>query len=423
MIFRSPFRPVEIPDLPLTPFVLQSADQRAGKIALIEGLSGEKITYAELRAQVHTAAGNLARRGLRQGDVFGIYSPNLPEYAVAFHAAALAGAITTTINPLYTVDEVACQLRESGAKYLLTAEPLYDKAREAASKSGVRDLFVFGEAQDAISFADLLREDAPPPRVEINPREDIVALPFSSGTTGLAKGVMLTHRNMVASILQTEAVGHVTADDVLVCFLPLFHIYGLNVILNIGLHAGATIIMLPRFQLEEVLQIMQDYGVTFAHLVPPVVLALAKSPVIDKYDLSKLKTIFTGAAPLGKEVTRACVERLGCVIKQGYGMTETSPVLTLSPDDPALIVAGSVGWCAPNTECKIVDTETNVELNFKQAGELCVRGPQVMKGYLNQPDATAHTIDRDGWLHTGDIAYVDEDNSFYIVDRLKELIN
>ncbi|MFN2455927.1 MAG: 4-coumarate--CoA ligase family protein [Pyrinomonadaceae bacterium] len=423
MIFRSPFDSVEIPDIALTPFVLQRAAQHADKPALVEGLTGRTITYGELSRQAGTAATNLARRGLRKGDVAGIYSPNTPEYASAFHALALAGAVTTTINPAYTLDEVAHQLKDAGAKYLFAAESLWDKAYEAARCSGgVRELFVFGEAKDTTSFADLLSGDAPPPCVEINPHEDLAALPYSSGTTGLAKGVMLTHRNMVASIIQGETVGHTTANDVLICFLPLFHIYGLNVVLNLGLRTGATIVTLPRFQLEEFLQVMQDYGVTFAHLVPPVVLALAKNPIVDNYDLSKLKTIFCGAAPLGEELTRTCEMRLGCVIRQGYGMTETSPIITISPDDAAQITQGSVGWCAPATECKIVDVETNAELSFKERGELCVRGPQVMKGYLNQPDATAHTIDEDGWLHTGDIAYVDEDNSFYIVDRLKELI-
>jgi acyl-CoA synthetase (AMP-forming)/AMP-acid ligase II len=194
------------------------------------------------------------------------------------------------------------------------------------------------------------------------------------------------------------------------------------VILNMGLYQGATIVMMQRFDLERVLRAMQDYGVTYAHLVPPIILALTKQKMVDDYDLSKLRTIFSGAAPLGETITRACVERLNCSIRQGYGMTETSPVIHMSPGEVDEIKHGAVGQCIPNTECKIVDMETGAELGHNQEGEICARGPQLMKGYLNRPEATAATIDEDGWLHTGDIGYADEDGHFYIVDRAKELI-
>jgi acyl-CoA synthetase (AMP-forming)/AMP-acid ligase II len=179
---------------------------------------------------------------------------------------------------------------------------------------------------------------------------------------------------------------------------------------------------MQRFDLERVLKAMQDYGVTYAHLVPPIILALTKQKVVDDYDLSKLHTIFSGAAPLGETITQACVERLGCQIRQGYGMTETSPVIHMSPADHTQIKHGAVGQCLPNTECKIVNMETGAALGHHQEGEICMRGPQMMKGYLNKPDATAATIDAEGWLHTGDIGYADEDGHFFIVDRAKELI-
>jgi len=204
--------------------------------------------------------------------------------------------------------------------------------------------------------------------------------------------------------------------------LPLFHIYGLVVVLNMGLYAGATIVTMPRFELESFLKAAQDYEVSLAHLVPPIVLSLSKNPIVDNYRLPKLNTIFSGAAPLGEELTRACMERLGCNIRQGYGMTETSPVTHSSPAPPRELKFGSVGVPAPNTECKIVDLSSGEALPPGERGEVCVRGPQVMKGYLNRPDATAQTIDSDAWLHTGDIGYADADGHFFIVDRAKELI-
>jgi acyl-CoA synthetase (AMP-forming)/AMP-acid ligase II len=189
-----------------------------------------------------------------------------------------------------------------------------------------------------------------------------------------------------------------------------------------GLYSGATVVMMPRFDLEQFLKAAQDYEVTLAHLVPPIILALAKHPIVDNYKLPKLHTLFSGAAPLGEELTRACMERLGCSVRQGYGMTETSPVTHSSPAPPLPVKFGSVGVPAPNTECKIMDLETGEQLGPGQKGEVCMRGPQIMTGYLNKPEATAQTIDVEGWLHTGDIGYFDEDGHFFIVDRAKELI-
>ena len=233
---------------------------------------------------------------------------------------------------------------------------------------------------------------------------------------------MLTHHNLVANMCQMEGLEYFSEDDTLICVLPLFHIYGLVVILNMGLYTGSTIVTMPRFDLEKFLQAVADYGVTLAHLVPPIVLTLSKHPVVDNYDLSKLKRIFSGAAPLDHNLTRACMERLDCGIRQGYGMTETSPVTHSSPADATKVKFGSVGVAAPNTECRILDLSTGEALGPNKEGELCVRGPQIMKGYLNRPESTAATIDAEGWLHTGDIAYADADSHFFIVDRAKELI-
>jgi acyl-CoA synthetase (AMP-forming)/AMP-acid ligase II len=422
MIFRGPFPEVTIPEIPLTAFVLQKAQERGSKAALIEGPTGRIITYSELPALIQRVAASLATRGLKKGDVFGILSPNLPEYAIIFHAVALLGGISTLVNPLYTEHEVAHQLKDAGARFLVTVPQFMEKAGEAARSANIEELFVFGEADGATPFAALLESDAQVPQVDINPREDLVALPYSSGTTGLPKGVMLTHYNLVANMCQMEGLDYFTENDTLIAVLPFFHIYGLVIILNLGLYLGATVVTMPRFELEQFLKAARDYGVTLAHLVPPIVLALSKNPIVDEYGLPKLRMIFSGAALLDENLTRACMQRLHCQIRQGYGMTETSPVTHSSPADPANVKFGSVGIPAPNTECKIIDLESGEARGPNKEGEVCVRGPQVMKGYLNRPEATAQTIDAEGWLHTGDIGYADEDCHFYIVDRAKELI-
>ena len=422
MIFRGPYPEINIPDVPLTEFVLEHSDDVRDKPALIEGPTGRAITYAQFAEAIRRVAASLARRGFAKGDVFGILSPNVPEYAIAFHAVAMLGGINTTVNPLYTAEEIAHQLNDAGAKLLVTVPEFADKARAAARKANVHELFVFGEVEGATPFARLMESNGEPPEVKINPREDLVALPYSSGTTGLPKGVMLTHHNLVSNLCQMEGLDYFHRDDRLIAVLPLFHIYGLVVILNMGLRQGATIVMMPRFDLGQFLQNLEKYSITLAHLVPPIVLGLTKCSEVDSYDLSKLKTIFSGAAPLGESISRACMKRLGVGIRQGYGMTETSPVTHSTPGGDGRVKLGSVGPPAPNTESKVVNPETGVELGANEEGEICVRGPQIMKGYLNKPDATAHTIDAENWLHTGDIGYADEEGHFFIVDRVKELI-
>jgi acyl-CoA synthetase (AMP-forming)/AMP-acid ligase II len=422
MIFRSPYSDVDIPDIPLTQFVLQGLEGLEDKPALIDGPTGRALTYGQLVKSIRLVAASLAARGFKKGDVFAIYSPNLPEYAIIFHAVSLIGGINTTVNPLYTVEELNFQLRDSGAKFIVTISAFLDKAIEAVRETKVEEIFTFDQAEGATPFAALFQSDGLPPEVEINPREDLVALPYSSGTTGLPKGVMLTHHNLVSNIAQCDGVERVSSDEVLIGVLPFFHIYGMVVILNASIFSGGTVVTMPRFDMELFLRLLQDYKVTRAFLVPPIVLGLAKHPLVDQYDLSSLKMVNSGAAPLGEDVARACTGRIGCVVKQGYGLTETSPVTHMSPPEAEKVKLGSSGQLIPNTQCKIVDTAADVELGPNERGEVWIRGPQVMKGYLNNPDATAFTIDREGWLHTGDIGYADEDGFFYIVDRVKELI-
>ena len=423
MLFRSPHADVSIPSQPLTDFVLEPTAKWADKPALIDGPSGRTLTFGTLSGAIQKAAKGFSDNGMKKGEVLAIYSPNLPEYAVAFHGVSVIGGVSTTINPLYTPEELARQLNDSKARFLLTVPPFLDKAKAAAKESGVEEIFVFGEAEGATPFASLLDNDGDAPQVDIAP-EDLVTLPYSSGTTGLQKGVMLTHRNLVANLTQTEATfaDGLSEEDVAIGILPFFHIYGMVVIMNLALHRGCTVVTMPKFDLEEFLGLMQKHKVTIAHLVPPIVLALAKHPVVDQYDLSSLRWVMSGAAPLGKDVTEACAKRLDCFVLQGYGLTETSPVSHCNAPDPEKIKVGSVGPCIAGTECKIVDPSTGEELGSNEEGEIWIRGPQVMKGYLNKPDATAECIDSDGFFHSGDIGYADEDGYFFIVDRLKELI-
>ena len=421
MIIRSPFPDVDIPEISFADFVLHRHPKPDQKPALIDGQSGAILTYAELSQSVRRTAAGLRARGFKQGEVFGILSHNAPEFAIAFLAVVSLGGVMTPINPLYTEEEAGCQLRDACARFLLSAPILVPKALGAARFAGIEETFVIGQAEGATPFAELMKADEPLSQLHVA-MDDVVVLPYSSGTTGLPKGVMLTHRNLVANLRQMEGSGFFHPDDTLICFLPLYHIYGLMVILSLGLSLGSTIVLMPRFNLEGFLSLAQQFKATIAHVVPPIILSLVKDPLVDQYDLSSLHTIFSGAAPLSDSLTRACMDRLGCQVRQGYGMTETSPVTHSSPADPEQIKLGSVGVTAPNTECKIVDLEDGRALGPLQDGEICVRGPQVMKGYLNRPDETRRTIDEEGWLHTGDIGYVDHDGHFFVVDRAKELI-
>jgi acyl-CoA synthetase (AMP-forming)/AMP-acid ligase II len=421
-IISSPYPDVEIPDVPLHQFVLANAGRMAEEPALIDGPSGRTLTFGQLAGGVQRVAAGLAARGFGKGDVLAIYSPNLPEYALAFYGTAAAGGAATTINPLYTVDELAFQLQDAGARFLVTVPPFLDRAREAAARTGVDEVFVFGEAEGATPFASLLAAGGQPSAVAIDPANDLVALPYSSGTTGLPKGVMLTHRNLVANLCQFQDALGTGAGERLIAVLPFFHIYGLVVLMAAAVREGSTLVTMPRFDLEEFLRILQEHHVTRAYLVPPIVLALAKHPMVDKYDLSALQVVVSGAAPLDAGLQGAAASRVDCMVAQGWGLTETSPVLTTSVGAPLGPKPGAVGVLLPNTALRVVDPATGADVGRGETGELLARGPQVMKGYLNAPQATADMLDPDGWLHTGDLGRVDDDGYVYVVDRVKELI-
>jgi acyl-CoA synthetase (AMP-forming)/AMP-acid ligase II len=420
MIFTSPHPTLTIPKVSLTDFVLQRAADLGDKPAIIEGQSGRVITYAQLGPLIHRLASGLAALGFKKGDVLAIYSPNLPEFALAFHAAVSLGGVVTMVPPLFTDEEIKTQLKDSGASFLLTIPQLLDKAREAAPDA-TKKIIVIGESENAISFASLLNNEGKPPHTTIDPHKDLAALPYSSGTTGFPKGVMLTHHNLVSMLCQLDANDPLREDDTMICLVPMYHLYGLHVVMNLALSQGATVVTLPRYDQRQFLAALQKYKVTIAPLVPPLVLALSRAPEVDDYDLSNLKVIHCGAASLGSIVADECSQRLGCEIKYGYGLTEVSP-LSQASSTLKQEKSGSVGHCLPNTECKIVDPETKVELGANEEGEIWIRGPQVMKGYLGNQQATAEMIDEAGWLRSGDIGYVDDEGGLFVVDRLKELI-
>ena len=425
-IIRSEFPDVVIPEVTITELVLGNAAKWGDKPALIDGPSGRTLSYTQLAGAIRRAAAGLAAHGFAKGDVLGIYSPNVPEYVIAFHAAASLGGICTTVNPLYTVRELALQLGDCGAKFLLTIPQFMDNARAAVETvKSVREIFVFGEAEGATPFASLLTHGDQPPQVSIDPHVDLLALPYSSGTTGLPKGVMLTHHNLVSEMAAIDGRPDIVfpdEHDVLLAFLPFFHIYGVVMFLTFGLWRGATIVSTPRFDLEQYLDMLQRYGVTYLHLVPPVVIALAKHPLVDKYDLSKAKWALSAASPLGGPAADAFTARLGTKLFQAYGMTEVSGATHAGSCLPGKMKPTSGGTLLPNTECVVIDLETGQAVGRGKQGEVWVRGPLIMQGYLGQAGATAATIDEDGWLHTGDVGYVDDDGDVFIVDRVKELI-
>jgi acyl-CoA synthetase (AMP-forming)/AMP-acid ligase II len=365
MIHTSPLPEIIVPDTLLTPFVLRRAERLAAEPALVEGASGRTLTYAELAAQVKALAGGLKARGFGKGDVLAIMAPNLPEYAVAFHGTAWAGGTVTTINPTYTAQEVKHQLKDSGAMLLVTISMFLPVAREAVAGTGVEEVFTI-DPSDASPITALMGEPLLA-QAEVSP-DDVVALPYSSGTTGLSKGVMLTHRNLVANLVQCAAMLPVEEGETMLSFLPFFHIYGMQVLMNNALATGGKVVTMPRFDLEQFLQLTQDHKVARAYVAPPIVLAMAKHPVVDKYDLSALKCVFSGAAPLGAELAQEAASRLGCEVVQGYGMTELSPVSHATP--PGMCKPGTIGILTPSTECRIVDPETGKDLGLNEDGEI-----------------------------------------------------
>jgi acyl-CoA synthetase (AMP-forming)/AMP-acid ligase II len=430
MVFTSPLPDIEIPELSVYDYLFGSiADDDLDRVAITDGASGAETSYRQLIGQINAVAGAIAARGIAVGDVVALHSPNTPIFASVFHGILRAGATATTINALYTGEEIASQLQDSKAKLLLTVSPLLPQAKQAAAIAGMADdhLIVIDGADGHPSLTDLLAGGAPAPAVHFDPAEQIAVLPYSSGTTGRPKGVILTHRNLVANVAQSLAFLAAEPDDRVLAVLPFFHIYGMTVLLNLAFATRARLVTMPRFDLTEFLRIIQDHRINWVFIAPPIAVALAKHPLVDQYDLSTLKYVVSGAAPFDAALANAVSDRLGCRVTQGYGMSEMSPVSHTIPVDRLDIPLSSVGLTLPNIECKLIDPETGDEIEFpttgvSKPGELLCRGPNIMRGYLGNEEATRATLDPDGFLHTGDIATVSSDGFVFIVDRLKELI-
>jgi 4-coumarate--CoA ligase len=418
IIHRSPFPDIDIPRQTIGACVFAGFEGREDEPVLIDGPTGRALTGRQLVEAVTRLAGGLEARGFGAGHVVAIMLPNLPEYAVVFHATAWAGGTVTTVNPSYTAEELRFQLQDAGAELLVTAPAFLATARAAVAGTAVREIAVLGEAEGATPLEALYGAPMAEP-VPVDLDRHVLVMPYSSGTTGLPKGVMLSHANLVANVAQFRAVQPVVPGERTLAVLPFFHIYGMLVLMSYIPAGGGALVTLPRFELETALRLVEQHRMRRLFLVPPVVLALAKHPLVDGFDLGPLELIFSGAAPLGADLETACAARLDCAVVQGYGMTEMSPVSHATPHGGGR--PGSAGAALPNTLCRIVDPETGADLPADAVGELWVQGPQVMLGYLNNPDATAATL-QDGWLRTGDLGRIDADGYLSIVDRVKELI-
>lgn len=418
MIFTGPRPRVHVPETTVTSFILRQAEQYPDRLATVDVDGENGHTYGQLASAVRRAATGLRARGFGKGDVLALLAPNVPAYPVAYHAAALAGGTVVVLNPLDTADDLTAHLNDTGARLLVTVPSEVAKATAVTARTKVEEIIVFGEAEGATSFSALLADGAPP-EPAIDPARDVVTVLHSSGSTGYPKGVLLTHRNMIANVLQTSLVAPLDEDETVLAVPPFHHAFGLIMTMNASLLQGATLVTMPRFDPEAYLKAIQEHRVTRLYVVPTIAVLLAKSPLVDRYDLSSLRSIVSGGAALDPGTAELCRRRLGVSIGQGYGLTEAL-VSFMQLADP--VAPGSVGPTSPNIECKILDITTGEELGHNQDGEVLIRGPHVMKGYLNAPEATAKVLEPDGFLHTGDLGHVDENGELFLVDRIKELI-
>ena len=413
--------------------ILQSCQRNASKTALIDTSCDRRFTFGEYGSLVESLAHGLISAGLAPGEVVAIFLPNSWEFAITYHAATLAGGIPTLLNPAYREREIRYQLENSGAVFLISDAPLLENVNLAEPPALRRVFTTRHESVGCEEFASLLRPvlgktlgktSAKFPEPRQDSRLCIAALPYSSGTTGLPKGVMLSHSNLVTNVYQVLGpnAAPLTPDDVILCFLPLYHIYGLTVALTLSLTLGSTLVLVPRFDLQKLCALLVQEGVTMMPMVPPAINALCQAVEAGIFPKNhKVRWIKSGAAPLAPELARRLTELTGILVNQGYGMTEASPVTHVGyVAPPEMNRPASVGQPLAFTECKIVDVAGN-DVAPGEQGELAMRGPQIMLGYWKEPQATAAVL-RDGWYFSGDIVRTDADGFYYVLDRSKEMI-
>jgi long-chain acyl-CoA synthetase len=411
--------------------VLASCRLHPEKTALVDASGGRRLTYAEYGEAVEALARGLVAAGLKPGEVVAIFLCNSWEFCVAYHAATLAGAIPTLLNPSYREREVRYQLGNSGAVLLITDGPNI-AGMNLAGLPNLRRVYTTREqGSGAEPFCDLLKPvSVTLPRPNQSSENTLGALPYSSGTTGLPKGVMLSHYNLVANVYQLLGTGATPLNscDNILCFLPLYHIYGLNVMLNPALILGATLVLMPRFNVEQVTSLIAREAITMMPLVPPAMNALCLAAEAGQFPKNhKVHWVKSGAAPLAPDLPRRFTALTGILVCQGYGMTEASPVTHCGFLEPELYRPDSIGHALAQTECRVIGPElagsagSAVEVPEGEPGELVMRGPQFMRGYWNEPEATAAVL-RDGWYWSGDVVTRDAEGFYRVVDRRKEMI-
>ncbi len=404
---------------------------------------GAELTFGDLKTRADQLATALAKRGIVKGDRVGIMLPNCPQYIFSVFAVLRLGGIVVNINPAYAPPEVEHLVRDSGIRMLITLDRLAAGAQALRSKTKLETIFATSLAEyssaatapdagnDAVRLTDVMAEGSTVdlPRLDINPDKDVAVLQYTGGTTGVPKAAMLTHRNIFANTIQTELWHHrstVRGYDRFLMVIPYFHIYGLTVGMMRGLWQGARQILIPKYDVEAVLAAIRDHRPTYFPAVPTIYVSLLNHPRLREFNVDRLCTYNSGSAPIALDVLEKFERAVNIPLNQGYGLTEASPV-THSTPHLAKRKPASIGLPMPDTDMKVVDLETGTrELPLGEEGELCVSGPQVMKGYWNRPDETAIALrtDEDGvvWLHTGDVARIDEDGFTFIVQRKKDLI-
>jgi long-chain acyl-CoA synthetase len=432
---------MEYPAVPLNEILEKTAEEYPEKtaIAYFEG----EITYGELDALSDQFAAALAKLGVKKGDRVAVFLPNIPQFVIAYFGIFKAGAVLTAISPLHREREVEYQLSDSEAETIIALDSLYPIVEKVWHKTKLKRAIVTGleeyasetsvsaskfeQRLDAYSFQELLKEnvDAKPPRVSINPKEDLAALQYTGGTTGTAKGAMLTHMNLVSNAVMFAAwIKGATAKETFLTALPLFHIYGMTTSMNVPIRLASKMVLLPRFDPLTALETIQKHKITVFCGVPTMYAVLLANPELAKFDLTFIRVCISGASPLPPQVQKKFMQTTGGLLAEGYGLTEASPVTHCNPVDRTMrtVRLGSIGLPLPDTDAKIFDVETGKKaLEPCETGELAVKGPQVMRGYWKKPEETANVL-RDGWLYTGDIGKMDENGYFYITDRKKDLI-